>query len=249
MNQADCNAIHLCQKKMSIICQGLEILGLKNMAMYVIFNDGSHFELSNVTSDIKPNYQGAQSLINPIHHSPQQDYYLFEKEEDKRDDLVQPIFNIIRSHFEGIFVFRALGIWPEESTQVFYEKTVIKFEDYCIKFMDFFMDVILSSNTEYKFSFVLNNRKLREAVIKQGYAKQIRLSLREQECLWHAGMGKSAKEIAQVLHISPYTVEEYLKKIKTTFDSNKLPEIMIECMHRGIIGKTNYFKSNQSQIS
>lgn len=244
MSCATNDIIHLCQEKMNRVCQGLERLGLKSMAMYVIFNDGSHFVLSN--DDIELNYQeDFKKLIHPFIGIPIPDHYLFAKKNENEKDI-QPIFNIIRSHFEGFFVFRAFGEYPSESVNLFYEKTVKKFEEFCIRFIDEFIDLILSSTSDYRFSFVLNNKKLREAVIRQGYSKEINLSSREQECLWHTGMGKSAKEVAQALSISPSTVEQYLKRIKVLFECNKLQEIIIECIHRGIIGKTNYFKQYQA---
>lgn len=92
---------------------------------------------------------------------------------------------------------------------------------------------------------MLNNKSLRDAVIRQGYEDEISLSFREQECLWHAVQGNSAKEVGRILCLSPLTVEQYLKKIRRQFGGRKLPEIMLECIHRGIIGKVGCFNKQR----
>jgi DNA-binding CsgD family transcriptional regulator len=239
--------IRLCPKKMTQVCQVLGPLGIKHMAMLMVFNDGNHIELVNDDTDTKPQEGAFSKWDNTLHQVPYQDHYLFERQETPANGL-QPIFNIIRPHLEGTFVFSAIGSWPYVPLTIFYESALKKFEDVCVKFTDAFLDVLLSPTTDYRFSFVLNNRKLRGAVIKKGYGDEIHLSLREQECLWHASaMGMSAKQVAQALHISPNTVKQYIKKIREIFGSNNLQEIMVECMHRGIFGKTSFFKPSHSQ--
>ncbi len=42
----------------------------------------------------------------------------------------------------------------------------------------------------------------------------IKLSPREVECIFHFSQGKTAKEIARILSISPRTVEDYIKNVK-----------------------------------
>lgn len=247
------------KKQIDEVCQSLPALGLKHCVMYLIFNDGSTFVLSNVYSILKPYYYEAlyKEDYTCSNELIQQDYYLINETSSVSSGLkerlssqfnVYPIYNIIRSHSECTFVFSAIRDAPMESAQLFYEKTVKKFELFCIQFVDAFLDLIVRSNPAYRFSFVLNNKSLRHAIIRQGYEKEIILSAREQECLWHAGQGKSSKEIAQILQISPYTVEQYLKRIRDVFNCNKLPEIMMECIHRGIIGKVSYFNKKQPAI-
>lgn len=243
-------------------CKYLPNLGLKNFVMYLIYNDGSTLILSNVYSIIEPYYQEAlceedytytPEMIQPFH----QGYYLCEEQSSMSENLkelfgkkyhLHPIFNIIRKHPECTFVFSAINDSPINFAQKFYEKTVKKFEDFCIRFLDALAGYIVKASPEHRYSFALTNKPLRDAIIRQGYEKDILLSMREKECLWFIGLGKTIKEISQELQISHHTVEGHLKSIREKFNCNKLPEIVMECIHRGIIGKVSPFKKNQSPM-
>ncbi|VEG92250.1 helix-turn-helix transcriptional regulator [Legionella spiritensis] len=245
------------------ICDRLPLLGLKHMAMYIVFNDGSVFTLSNLYPILKDYYQGGlykedytytPAMIQPF----QEGYYLCQNRpfiSEKLKEIVTkqyhlyPIYNIIRHHSECTFIFSAIRNTPTESPQLFYERTIKKFETLCIQFIDNFLDLIITCNPSYRFSFILTNKRLRDAVIRQGYEQEISISMREKECLWHVMQGKSAKEIARSLNISPYTVEEYLKRIREVFNCSKMAEIMLECIHRGIIGNVNHFHKKELQFS
>ena len=59
------------------------------------------------------------------------------------------------------------------------------------------------------------------------------LTKREFDCLYELSLGKSAKQIAQALDISPRTVEGYLEKMKMRFNlstKNQLAEMFIKHM-------------------
>ena len=250
------------KNQIDAVCKILPNMGLKNFVMYLIFNDGNILILSNVYCILKPYYQDSlyredytytSELIQPINEG----YYLCNEQKSLSPNLkslfaekynLHPIFNIVRKHPECTFVFSAVKDSPVDSAQIFYERTVKKFEDFCIRFLDEAVGLIIASNPAYRFSFVLNNKALRDAVIRQGYNDEIHLSVRQQECLWHAGLGKSAKEVAIALGISPYTVEQHLKQIREMFNCNKLPEIMLECIHRGIIGNVSLFNKKQTNL-
>lgn len=233
------------KKNLNEICQPLLRLGLNHIMMHLIFNDGSQFSLSSIGSCLEET-DDVQALLQ----SNDQGYFLYEKPEiDKisfnKNHFGCRIYNLIRQHTECTFVFSAISDKPPASSSLLYEKTVKKFELISINFVDMFLSVIIEANTAYRFSFVLNNKALRHAIIRQGYEQTIMLSAREKECLWYAGQGKSSKEIGQLLQISPYTVEQYLKRIRDAFNCNTLPEIIMECIHRGIIGKVSYFHTAQ----
>jgi len=71
------------------------------------------------------------------------------------------------------------------------------------------VNIFLSSLPSNGYSLMINN-----SIVK--------LSPREVECIFHFSQGKTAKEIARILSISPRTVEDYIKNVKLkTGESNK----------------------------
>lgn len=243
------------------VCKSLPDLGLKHFVMYIIFNNGSTFVLSNVYPILKAYYQDAlfkedytytPEWIKPIPKG----YYLCDETQTLSPRLkellaehykIYPAYNIIRPHVECSFVFSAIREIPTKNGHLFYEKTISAFEEFCIRFVDTFLDLIISCNPTYRYSFILTNKMLRDAVIKQGYDEEITLTSREQECLIMASQGKSAKEIARILNRSFYTVEIHLKKIRKLFGCNSFSAIMMECIHRGIIGNVSPFNNKQRE--
>lgn len=233
------------QKDMNEICHRLLRLGLKHITMDLLFNDGSRFSLSSAGS-----YSDVKDDTQALLESNAEGYFLYENPEMGQISLNKNhsgyrVYHLVRHHSECTFMFSAISDKPQASALSLYEKTVKKFELISIHFVDTFLPYIIEANPAYRFSFVLNNASLRHAIIRQGYEQSIMLSAREKECLWHAGQGKSSKEIAKLLQISFYTVEQYLKRIRDIFHCSKLPEIMMECIHRGIIGKVSYFHITQ----
>jgi DNA-binding CsgD family transcriptional regulator len=46
------------------------------------------------------------------------------------------------------------------------------------------------------------------------HTKDVPLTRREAQCLTYLSLGKSAKEIARIIDLSPRTVEDYLRNLK-----------------------------------
>lgn len=159
-----------------------------------------------------------------------------------KDEINYPIITIVRQHPECKFIFFAFA----DNFRGQYTKKILKeLETTISQFLDLFLNQIIAYKPSYRFSFILTNKTLRDAVIHQGYEQEINLTLREQECLWYSFHGMSAKEIARVLKISPFTVEDHLKKIRRQFNSASLNFIILECLHRGIIGKVSWFNQRR----
>ncbi|WP_035918691.1 helix-turn-helix transcriptional regulator [Legionella fairfieldensis] len=240
------------------VCKSLPSMGLDHMVMYLVFNDGRVFVLSNVYSILKPYYQEAlyqhdYTYTLPLIQSAKNGYYLCQEApaiSNELNDLfdkkykLYPIYNIVRPHAECTFIFSAIRKNPIDRADLFYKKTVKSFESFCIHFVDTFLDLILKQNPAYRFSFVLTNKRLRDAVIRQGYENEVHLTWREQECLWYLGLGYSVKETANLLNISPSTVKTHLEQVRQQFNCAKIPEIMMECLHRGIFGKNAFTKNH-----
>ncbi|CEK09263.1 response regulator transcription factor [Legionella hackeliae] len=243
------------KKQIEEACIPLRQMGLKHFAMYLIFNDGSLLILSNVFPIILSYYQDAlykedYTYTSRMTDSSHGDHYLCDEVEFVSSRLkkilneqynLHPTYNIIRRSAECTFVFSAIRDMPTNSEQ-FYKKTIRAFENFCIHFVDKFLELITYCNSKYRYSFILTNKAHRHAVIKGGYSEKESIPLREQECLWLAAQGKTVKQIAQVLKISPYTVEKYLKHTREVFNCSSLIEAVVEGIHRGMIGKVNLNK-------
>lgn len=61
------------------------------------------------------------------------------------------------------------------------------------------------------------------------------LSPRETDVLLHASYGESAKEIAVLLHISEYTVRDYLKTATEKLNSKNRTEAVAKALRLGLI--------------
>lgn len=249
------------RKQIDEACKPLSNMGLKHFVMYIVFNDSTTFVLSNVYPILKSYYQDAlykedytytPNLLSPGVGG----YYLCDKTESLSTRLkelfaekynMHPTYNIVRKHTECTFVFSAITDRLITQSGRFYEETIKEFETFCINFVDTFLDLIINCNPSYRFSFILTNKALRDAVIRQGYEQEITLSLREQECLLLAAQGKKPKHIAKELNISPYTVEEYLKHIRKILNCDSIAQAMYESIQRGIIGKISSFNRKSSQ--
>lgn len=233
------------KEKIDKVCKSLPHIGLDNVVMYILFNDGRIFVLSNVYQILKiyypQDFADTKSLVEPARKG----FYLCTEVDAFSTNLkkynLSPIYNLVRHDQECNFVFSAIRKTAVENPQAFNQQTVKAFESFCIQFVDAFLDLIIEQNKDYRFSFIFNNKRLRDAVLRQGYEDDIALTKREQECIWYVGRGSTVKETAKSLNLSPYTVEQHLKRIRGLFNCTRIPEIMFECIHRGILGKSKVF--------
>jgi DNA-binding CsgD family transcriptional regulator len=70
-------------------------------------------------------------------------------------------------------------------------------------------------------------------ILAQQYP-DITITDREMECLFYATGGRTAKEIAQQLDLSPRTVEHYLDNLKSKFDCTSKTELRNKLVPGGI---------------
>lgn len=75
----------------------------------------------------------------------------------------------------------------------------------------------------------LEKDRLRKFLIEMGYETDVlkadRLTTRERDNLKHLLLGKSSKEMAHDMHLSPRTVEHHLERLKTKFDCSSKQEL------------------------
>lgn len=243
------------------ICLKLPRLGLKYFVMYIIFNNGSCFVLSNIYHHLFPyyyegyykhDYSFKPEIINGIN------YYLCDKTpsvSSKFKEILENKFSVYRAYYivrrspECTFVFGAMKDKIVDRYNEFYSRTIDGFENFCIEFVDHFICLIKHYNPSYRNSFILTNDRFRSAVIKEKYPEKEKLTSREKECLNLASRGKSAKQIAKILSISPLTVEQHYKNIREKFNCGTLVEAVVEGIHRGVIGEINpQFQIDESKL-
>ncbi|HEY2012413.1 MAG TPA: response regulator transcription factor [Bryobacteraceae bacterium] len=75
-------------------------------------------------------------------------------------------------------------------------------------------------------------RKLQRAGVEDSYEL---LSPREREILQLIAEGKSSKEIANLLNLSPYTVETHRARLMQKLNLRGVPELILYAVRRGII--------------
>lgn len=246
------------QNQIQNACAYLPKIGLRYFVMYIIFNDGSKFVLSNIFHMLKSYY--AESLykedysfrldtITDVTH------YFCDRTlsvSNKFKRMLEERYNVYRTYYivrecpECTFVFGAIKDTNFENSEFIYKNTLNEFEDSCADFSDHFIDLIINYNRSYRNSFVLTNQRYRRAVIKRGYSNKDELTDREKECLIWASRGKSTKEIAKILKISPHTIATHSKKIKEKLNCTTMVEAVIEGVHRGIIGSINQWNHSDS---
>ena len=236
---------------MDDICKGLARLGLKYFVMYIVFNDGSRFVLSNIYHLLIPYYTDGfykEDFSYNLKTTNNLDFYLCDKTKSISDNFKEQLenrFNVHRAYYiirrcvECSFIFGAIKDINFDSCTEIYNNTINDFEIFCIDFVDCFSNLIVSCNIKYKNSFILTNNQLRRAVIKGSYPKKEELTNREKECLRLVSRGKTAKEVAKNLSISPFTVEKYYKNIREKLHCSTIIESVVEGIHRGIIGSIN----------
>lgn len=86
-----------------------------------------------------------------------------------------------------------------------------------------------SSGNKFRMDF-LNKTKINKFYLNSA-KNNCYLTKRELECLFHISSGKSMKETARFLHLSPRTVEQYLNNIKiklNTTSKSKIIEFFLE---------------------
>jgi len=230
-------------------------VGLDYFVMYILFNNGTKMVLSNIYQQLIPyhvdgykneDYTTDPEIINNRDHFLcNQVNSVSERYKDALENKFKAhrIYYTVRNSPECDFVFGALTNRNINDHEGFYLRTINGFNNFCNVFVDSLLNIILDCNPHYKKSFILTNHKLRHDIINGTHAKNNQLTEREIDCLWLASQGKSAKEIARKLLISPFTVDRHLKNIREKWQCSSLIEAIIEGINKGVIGRMNVFGS------
>jgi DNA-binding CsgD family transcriptional regulator len=244
----------LLKKEITELSKVLPSMELSNFAMYIVFNDNSTFALSNLFGIVKAYYHEGlykhDYTCSPdyLKYS-EQGYYLcgenfpgtnYFKDIIEKQYALYPVFTLLREHTECTFIFTAIRNVPCAQPHHFYEKTVQKFQNFCLNFVENMLDTIIKFNPGYQRSFILNDKALRYSVIKQEHEQREALTPRQLECLWLAFQGYSVKEVAKKLGISFYTVEKHFKNIRELFNCESINVAIYKAIQKGLIGKVSW---------
>ncbi|MEM1243286.1 MAG: LuxR C-terminal-related transcriptional regulator [Pseudomonadota bacterium] len=88
-------------------------------------------------------------------------------------------------------------------------------------------------NAEKKFSGKKNKKFT--YLVEDGNVNDYKLSDRQFECLFFLLRAKTSKEIANILDISPRTVESYLNEIKLKMQCFSRAQLIDKCLHEGFL--------------
>lgn len=227
-------------------------LALKNMKLkffviYMAFNDGNTFIFSNAEAFLKNYSREKWYLEDPVLNSGNLRMHGKGFVESRKNPILEskdmyPVYQVARQHAECAIVLSSISDSPIVNPEAFHKRSVRIFENVCIDFLDLNIHKILHIKPEYNHSFIVTSTKLRSTVIKQKDLDKSFISPREKECLWHAIQGKTVKEIARDLSISPHTVEQYFSNIRQAFNCKSIIEAAVESIHRGILGNFNSYQ-------
>jgi DNA-binding CsgD family transcriptional regulator len=234
-------------------CIPLNNIGkIRYFVLYIIFNDGTQFVLSSTPEKFLSLYWYEQfnnyDFSAKIQSFNGLDYYLCDenlgadkifKETIEEKFNMHRTFYVTRNASECRLVFGALHEQHIDNPQQLYRSTIANFEDFCVEFMDKFIDIIKFHNPNYNRSIILNDKYYRKSIIKNLYHHDQKLTNREIECLYWAANGKSSAETAMILKIKPATVDEYRMKIKKKLNCSNLVHAVYEAIKRGYIGAFN----------
>ena len=75
------------------------------------------------------------------------------------------------------------------------------------------------------------------------------LTRRELECFFHVIQGKTTKQIAQELKLSPRTVESYLDNVKFKLTLNSIPQVMEYAVANGLLSVSPLLSTALKQVA
>ena len=115
--------------------------------------------------------------------------------------------NIIQSHFNNADILVQFKYYFAEHAK----KLIEDAESHL-------MPIPYNNKTQENSNMPLDRKKLREFLTVKHYTlnhngREIRITLREFECLKFLAQGRSAKEVARILNISPRSVESYHRRL------------------------------------
>ena len=268
--RVESSCLEISQEFNVIIQPLIQLLKIPGASFTRLYNSRERIWMSNsplwIKNYFQKNYFTIHNYNSYLHHPPytlwsnwaQSNQQIISLLKDAYDFGYGNALSVVRSHnsFIDVFCFRA-DINDHEAN----ERFIANF-DIIDRFIEYFLlqakNVILKAE-RYKITYAHEEEKvnwaeqrINEALLIQEYpyfnqrllsstTGEPFLSLREEECLKYFVKGKTAKEIARILGISPRTVEVYLLHLKlktnSTCKGQLIDKIFSNEYNRGLLLK------------
>lgn len=245
--------ISLAQKtKLERVCKKLlDKCNMEYFVCYIIFNNNQKFVLSNMFHMLIPYYcdklytedfSCSDKIISG------NDYYLCNQVDSVSKNLQAQLenrFSIHRGYYtikrcpECIFIFGAIKSTKIDDSEIFYKKTHVNFNNFCVYFLDEFEELIKFNNPAYKNAIVLNDKHYRKNIIVNNKNNFKMLTKREVDILFWAAQGKTSNETSIILGISQSTVDDYRKSAINKLDCSNITHTVFEAVKLGYLGAFN----------
>lgn len=150
------------QNEIQNICTYLPQIGLQYFAMYILFNNGNKFVVSNIfhmlnsyyaESLYKEDYSIRPDTIENVTH-----YFCDNTTSvsNKFKNMLEERYSVYRTYYivrkcpECTFVFGAIKNTNFDNDELIYTSTLNQFEDFCVDFTGHFIHLIMNYNQHYK---------------------------------------------------------------------------------------------------
>ncbi len=227
--------------------QALKKLGLDYLALYVTFNNGQKFVISNLYHFVEAYY--AEELY-------QEDYQADLTKNDERDFFLEgeklftserltreaeTRFHIYRAYFlvrhspECKIVLGAAASHPIDNFTRIYEQTYEKFSRLGAEFFLRHVDIMKSTLPDYMHSIILTDAEYAREIMMNKIKPTV-LTDRQIDCLLWASRGKNAGETAEILQLASRTVTSYRTQVIKKLECVNMPQAVYEAFKRGCLG-------------
>lgn len=146
----------------------------------------------------------------------------------------------VRQHDRGVINTKRLQILNEDATfkndNTIYQFLSIKFPWYDLNdniigifgFSSIIQDQLLSQMLNQIYNLGLFDRTTTSKSNNPYHfeLKDLKLTKREKQCVFYMIRGKSAKQVAEILNVSPRTIEHYCEILKTKMNVNSKSELI-----------------------
>jgi len=214
---------------------------MKYFVMYIVFNDGRKFVLSNIYNILLSYY--SDGLAQEDYHCKPDlvvpgGYYFSDEvgcSSKRFKEMLEQRFGVYRTYYiERIcgdcrFVFGAVNDHKIERPAQYYKGSIAQFENFSYQFALGAKAIILKHNPQYASSFIFNNDNYLKSVVHNQP-----LTSREVECLYWAAHGKSSEETSLILGVSLETVKSHRKRALKKLNVVNVTQAVFEAAKRGL---------------
>lgn len=241
------------REKMAFLCADLKKFdGIDYFSMEVCFPTKERYVVSNIplwsipyhtegyyqasftTTLTEPNYKNCivhskYDVIGELHQ------YIWQVM--RNHYKIHPTFAIVRNFAKIKFVFQAFSKFLINDPEKTYQNNKNEFDKFCFYFVTNTIEQIKGKYKKYSDLHIFNNKKALENIILFPEKSNLNshLTKRELECLHLLSLGKTAKEAARLLNISPETLRTHTKVIRNKLNASNITHAITEAIKLGIL--------------